>query len=78
MNCSAGSPRWFRQPRRRPVVEQLNTWINEIVATDEAREFLNKFGGDPWITTPEQGQAQLEKEKSAWEGYVKAAKIEQQ
>jgi tripartite-type tricarboxylate transporter receptor subunit TctC len=62
----------------KPIVAQLNKWFSEILATDEARQFIYKFGGDPWITTPEEGQAQLVKDKAAWEGYVKAAKIEPQ
>jgi tripartite-type tricarboxylate transporter receptor subunit TctC len=62
----------------RPIVDQLNKWFNEIEATAETKAFLNKFGGDPWITTPEQGQAQLAKDQKDWEGYVKAAKIQQQ
>ena len=62
----------------RPIVDQLNKWFNEIEATEETRIFLNKFGGDQWVTTPEEGQAQMVKDQNAWEGYVKAAKIEQQ
>jgi tripartite-type tricarboxylate transporter receptor subunit TctC len=62
----------------RPVVDALNTWFREIVAQPEARKFLNTQGSTPWITTPEQGQAQLTKDQLAWEGYVKAAKIEPQ
>jgi tripartite-type tricarboxylate transporter receptor subunit TctC len=62
----------------RPIVDQLNKWFNEIEATEETRKFLNSFGGDPWITTPEQGQAQLAKDQKDWESYVKAAKIEPQ
>jgi tripartite-type tricarboxylate transporter receptor subunit TctC len=62
----------------RPVVDQLNKWFNQIEATEETKQFLNKFGGDPWITTPEEGQAQLVKDQKDWEGYVKAAKIEPQ
>ncbi|MGZ3409189.1 MAG: Bug family tripartite tricarboxylate transporter substrate binding protein [Xanthobacteraceae bacterium] len=62
----------------RPIVDQLNKWFNEIEATEETKAYLNKFGGDPWITTPEQGQAQLIKDQKDWEGYVKAAKIEPQ
>lgn len=62
----------------RPIVDQLNKWFNEIEAMPETKKFLNKFGGDPWITTPEQGQAQLAKDQKAWEGYVKAAKIQPQ
>jgi tripartite-type tricarboxylate transporter receptor subunit TctC len=62
----------------RPVIDQLNKWLNEIEATEETRTYLARFGGDPWITTPEEGQAQLVKDQKAWEGYVKAAKIEPQ
>ena len=62
----------------RPIVDQLNKWFNEIEATEETKAYLNKFGGDPWITTPEQGQAQLVKDQKDWEGYVKAAKIDPQ
>jgi len=62
----------------RPVVDQLNKWFNEIEATDETKTYLNKFGGDPWITTPEEGQAQLVKDQKNWENYVKQAKIEPQ
>jgi tripartite-type tricarboxylate transporter receptor subunit TctC len=62
----------------RPIIDKLNAWLNEIEATDETRKFLNQFGGDPWITTPEQGQAQLAKDQRDWQDYVKAAKIEPQ
>jgi tripartite-type tricarboxylate transporter receptor subunit TctC len=62
----------------RPIVDQLNKWLNDIEATEETRKFLNQFGGDPWITTPDQGQAQLAKDQKDWENYVKAAKIEPQ
>jgi tripartite-type tricarboxylate transporter receptor subunit TctC len=62
----------------RPIVDKLNKWFNEIEATEETKQYLNKFGGDPWITTPEEGQAQLAKDQKDWEGYVKAAKIEPQ
>jgi tripartite-type tricarboxylate transporter receptor subunit TctC len=62
----------------RPIVDQLNKWLNQVEATEETRKFLNSFGGDPWITTPEEGQAQLAKDQKDWENYVKAAKIEPQ
>ena len=62
----------------RPIVDQLNKWFNEIEAGPETKKFLNRFGGDPWITTPDAGQAQLVKDQKAWEAYVKAAKIDPQ
>ena len=62
----------------RAVVEQLNKWFNEITGTDETRKFLAGFGTDVWMSTPEEGQARLVKDKAAWEGHVKAAKIDPQ
>jgi tripartite-type tricarboxylate transporter receptor subunit TctC len=62
----------------RPVVDKLNKWFNEVLATDETKKFLNQFGGDPYISTPEEGQARLTKDVKDWENYVKIAKIDPQ
>ena len=62
----------------RPVVDRLNKWLNEILATEETKKFLNQFGGDPYISTPEEGQARMAKEVKDWEHYIKIAKIEPQ
>ena len=62
----------------RPVVDRLNKWLNEILATEETKKFLNQFGGDPYISTPEEGQARMVKEVKDWEHYIKIAKIEPQ
>ncbi|HEY8578537.1 MAG TPA: tripartite tricarboxylate transporter substrate binding protein, partial [Beijerinckiaceae bacterium] len=57
----------------RPVVDKLNAWFKDIVASEQSRVFLNTNGGDPWITTPEEGQAQLVEDQKKWAEYVKAA-----
>ena len=62
----------------RPVVDRLNKWLNEILATEETKKFLNQFGGDPYISTPDEGQARMAKDVKDWEHYVKIAKIEPQ
>ena len=62
----------------RPIVDQLNMWFNKLDATDEAKTFLNSIGGDPWITTPDEGQARLLRDIEAWGGYVRTAHIEPQ
>jgi tripartite-type tricarboxylate transporter receptor subunit TctC len=61
-----------------PVVEQINKWFNAINATPESKKFLNSIGGDPWITTPEEGQARLIQDVKDWGVYVRTAKIEPQ
>ena len=62
----------------RPMVDKLNGWFNEVLATEETRKFLNSFGGDPFIATPEEGQALFRQGVKDWEGYVRAANIEPQ
>jgi tripartite-type tricarboxylate transporter receptor subunit TctC len=62
----------------RQVVDQLNVWYNNLDATDEAKTFLNSIGGDPWITTPDEGQARLLRDIEAWGEYVRTAHIEPQ
>lgn len=62
----------------KPIVDTLNKWFNEVLATEETKKFLNSYGGDPFISTPEEGQALLRKQIKEWEGYVQAANIEKQ
>jgi tripartite-type tricarboxylate transporter receptor subunit TctC len=60
----------------KPIVNQINAWFNQVVATDEARVFLNKFGTDPWISTPEEGQAQMMRDLEKWPDYIRVAKLQ--
>jgi len=62
----------------RPIVDQINTWFNQLTMTDEARDFLYTIASDPWPTTPDEAQGAMLKEIDAWGGYVKIAKIEAQ
>jgi tripartite-type tricarboxylate transporter receptor subunit TctC len=62
----------------RPIVDKLNAWFNQVLATEETKQFLNSFGGDPFITTPDEGQALLRQQVKDWEVFVRLAKIEPQ
>ncbi len=62
----------------RPIIDRINSWFNQMLAMDDTREFLNKFGGDPFISTPDAAQALFIKEEAAWGEYVRLAKIEPQ
>jgi len=61
-----------------PVVEQLNAWLNQVVAQDDTKKFLNSFGADPWVSKPAEAQARLLKDIKDWGDYVRIAKIEKQ
>ena len=62
----------------RPIIDKLNGWFNQVLATEETKKFLNNFGGDPFVTTPEDGQALFRQHVKDWESFVRAAKIEPQ
>jgi tripartite-type tricarboxylate transporter receptor subunit TctC len=62
----------------RPAIDTLNGYLKQILQTDEAKKFLNQFGGDPFISTPEEAQALFIKDERNWADYVKLAKIEPQ
>src|SRR6185312_10305116 len=53
----------------KPVVDQINKWMVDAVKTDETKAFLNKFGGDPLIETPEQAQARFVRDADNWKRY---------
>jgi len=62
----------------RPILEQLNKWFSAVVASDETQNFLKSYGGDPWIATPEEGQARLLRDIALWGDYIRIAKLEPQ
>lgn len=61
-----------------PIIQQISKWVGEVVASDDTKKFLNSFASDPWVTTPEQGQAYFLKDVENWKNYIKIANIEQQ
>jgi tripartite-type tricarboxylate transporter receptor subunit TctC len=60
----------------KPIVTKVNEWFTQIVKTDETKKFLNSYGGDPFIISPEEAQALFLKSIKDWGEYVKIAKIE--
>jgi tripartite-type tricarboxylate transporter receptor subunit TctC len=62
----------------KPIVAQLNRWFSEVVAMEETQSFLKTYGGDPWISTPEEGQARLVRDIIAWGDYIRIARLEPQ
>ncbi|HVV93582.1 MAG TPA: tripartite tricarboxylate transporter substrate binding protein [Hyphomicrobiales bacterium] len=72
-------PSWFAAmvPSKtpKPIVTTLNGWFNAIEKMPETAQYLAKFGGDPFITTPEEGQELLSKAVDEWAKYVEIAKL---
>lgn len=61
----------------KPIVDQINVWVSQVTASDDAKKFLNSFASDPWINSPEASQAYFLQQIKDWGEYVKLAKIEQ-
>jgi len=72
-------PSWFAAmvPAKTPkaIVDKLNADFNKIEQMPDTVAFLAKFGGDPFITTPAEGQALMKKAVDDWAKYVEIAKI---
>lgn len=62
----------------RPVIDELNKWFGQVVSSEETKQFLAQFGGDPLIETPEAAQARLIKDIDGWAEWVRIAKIQPQ
>jgi tripartite-type tricarboxylate transporter receptor subunit TctC len=59
-----------------PVREKYEKWFNDIVASDEHRQFLLPLGSDPFPGNPQVLEAILRRDIARWKEYVKLAKIE--
>ena len=72
-------PSWFAAivpaATPKPVVNEINRLFNAVIAMDETKAFLKKFGTDHWISTPEVGQARLMKDLEVWPEYIRVAKL---
>ncbi len=60
------------------AVDQINKWFVQVVGSPETKAFLNKFGGDPLIESPDKAQARLLQDVGNWKRYIEVAKIEPQ
>jgi tripartite-type tricarboxylate transporter receptor subunit TctC len=62
----------------KPIVDQLNAWFSQVVATEETKKFLNGIASDPWVSKPDEGQAYFLQQIKDWGDYVRVANIEPQ
>lgn len=59
-------------------VEHLNKLLNQVTSSDKTKAFLNRFGGDPLISTPDEAQARLVMDVDVWAEYIRISNIERQ
>jgi tripartite-type tricarboxylate transporter receptor subunit TctC len=61
----------------RPVVDQINAWIGEIVSSKDGKAFFKNIASDPWLSSPDEGQAFFREQMDQWGVWVREANIEQ-
>jgi len=61
----------------KPIVDTLNDLFGQVLRTEEAEKFLNSFGGDVFISAPDDGQKLLLRSIAEWGDYVRMANIPQ-
>jgi len=59
------------------IVQKINGWFKQAVGAADTKKFLDSFGADPLVTTPEEGQKLFVKAAADWREYVRIAKIPQ-
>ena len=60
----------------RPIVDQINGWISQIISSKEGKAFLDSIASDPWLSSPEEGQAFFRQQIEQWGVWVREANIE--
>jgi tripartite-type tricarboxylate transporter receptor subunit TctC len=61
-----------------PIVDKLEAWFNQIVASEEAKKFLNNLGSDPFPGNSRMLAQLLSTDIKRWGDYYKLANIEPQ
>lgn len=62
----------------RPIIDELNKLLGEVVSSEDGKKFLASIASDPWLQTPEQGQAFMRDQIKDWGEFVRIANIEKQ
>jgi len=58
-----------------PIVDRINGWYADILKQPDTVEFLNRSGGDPFVSTPAETQALLAKSVKDWREFIRIANI---
>lgn len=62
----------------RPIIDQLNFWLNAVVGSDEGKAFFASLASDAWVSKVDETQAYFLQQIDQWGEYVRIAKIEPQ
>jgi tripartite-type tricarboxylate transporter receptor subunit TctC len=57
----------------RPVIDKLNAALRAAVASPEVRARIASDGAEPFVSTPEEYAADIDREETKWSAIVKQA-----
>jgi tripartite-type tricarboxylate transporter receptor subunit TctC len=70
---------WFPANTPKPIVDKMNGWLTQILASQEAKDFLTKTAAaTPFPGTPQSTHDYLVKETKFWGEMFALAKVEKQ
>jgi len=55
----------------RAIVEQINTELRKLVATDEVKSRIHAEGGDPLTSSPDEYAADIDREETKWSALIR-------
>ena len=69
---------WFPPKTPQPIVDKVAGWLNQILATADAKAFLARSATDPWPGSPQSLAELVPKEVEKWTAVLKEANVERQ
>jgi tripartite-type tricarboxylate transporter receptor subunit TctC len=69
---------WFPKGTPSEIVKQMHDWLDQIVRSPEAKNFLAQNGADPLPNSVEGTQALIMSDYATWENVARIAKLEKQ
>jgi tripartite-type tricarboxylate transporter receptor subunit TctC len=69
---------WFPKGTPPEIVTRMHGWLDQIVHSPEAKEFLAKNGADPLPNIVEGTQALIRSDYDTWANVAVVAKLEKQ
>ncbi len=62
----------------KPITDQINKWVDAVVAQEDTKKFLNTIGAEPWTISQEEANKLYQSEFANYGKAVAAAKMEKQ
>jgi len=69
---------WFPKGTPREIVQKMHDWLDQIVRSEETKEFLARNGADPLPNSVEGTEALIKADYNTWANVAEVARLEKQ